>query len=211
MFHESEDDNSNGMREAEKNRRALRVREKRNRETGLDFENEMFEGRSRYLILFVTLAYKDVYRDDISIYTIRAHRDRLFKNMGYDNHPVLSRIIGCMWRLEEGQVSGGLHLHLVIFFSGACRADIRIARGICDHWVNDVTAGWGSSWNSNANQDPLSYPWGVAIGQVNRTDEVKRSSLRNFIANYMAKNNQTPTMRNNPHLKLFGTRFFNRN
>jgi len=160
-------------------------------------------------MLFVTLTYKPMYQDDVTLWTIQAQRDRLLKNIENSRHSFLSGIHGCIWHLEEGLTSGGLHLHLLIFYSGAFRGDVYYAQRIGEYWVDVITGGWGAYWNSNAEKNKRDYPWGVAIGQVDR-GSVKQDSLREFIDNYMAKNNQVPTMRNNPHLKLFGARVFNR-
>jgi len=187
--------------------RAKQVRQRRNREGGWEFVEEMFSRRSRYLILFVTLTYKEMYQDDVTLWTIRAQRDRFFKHIENSVDSFLSGIRGCIWHLEEGTKSGGLHLHLLIFYSGEFRGDMYYAQKIGECWVNVITGGWGAYWNSNAKKDKRDYPWGVAIGQVDR-GSVKQDSLREFIDNYMAKNNQVPTMRRSEH--LFGIRTFNR-
>ncbi len=164
----------------------------------------MFDRSSRYLVLFLTLNYRDPYRQEASLVTIQRHRDQFIRSMEFN--PLLKGIQGFIWHLEEGGRSSGLHLHLLIFYSAQRKSDVIVARDIGEYWVNVVTRGHGNYWNSNANKDKLNR-WGVGIGQVNRRDHSKRESLQAFIANYMAKSNQIPKDRTEDD-KLFGMRFF---
>lgn len=190
-------------------RKAEQARIRRNRRAGLEFEERMFARRSRYLLLFLTLNYKPDYREDITLRAIKRHRDRFLEYMCSDEHTLLGEIAGLIWKLEEGKLSGGLHLHFLIFYSGKRRGDVTIARQIGEYWVDVITRGWGAYRNSNADKDRLEYRWGVGIGQVNRNLDPRRESLQLFIENYMAKSNQVPSERTK-HDKLFGTRDFNR-
>jgi hypothetical protein len=185
--------------------KAMQARTRRNKESGLSFEEKMFQRKSRYLVLFLTFNYRPEYREQVNFKTIQAHRDTLLKYMECSINPLLSGIEGCIWHLEEGGRSGGLHLHLLIFYSAESRADVWIAQGLGEYWVNVITRGWGDYWNSNANKERFELCWGIGIGQVNRHDIVKRGALQNFIINYLAKNDQIPSERS-PDDKLFGAR-----
>lgn len=191
-----------------RSRKATQVRIRRNRRTGLDLEEEMFEHRSRYLVLFITLNYKERYRDDVSLETIQRHRDLFFRHIREYPNSLLQGIQGCIWKLEEGNGLGGLHLHVLIFYSAERKADVIIAQAIGEHWVNKVTGGLGDYWNTNADKKRLERQ-GVGVGQVNRHDSPKRASLQAVIANYMAKSNQIPRDRTEDD-KLFGARIFDR-
>lgn len=191
-----------------KRHKAVQTRVRRNIRRGLDFEEKMFADRSRYLVLFLTLNYKIRHRDHVTLETIQHHRDIFLRHLGEYPNLLLQAVKGCIWKLEEGGKSGGLHLHFLIFYSAERKADVMVARAIGDYWVNEVTGGRGEYWNSNADKDKLNR-WGVGIGQVNRHDYSKRESLRAFIANYMTKANQIPRDRTEDD-KLFGARFFDR-
>ena len=192
-----------------KNRKAEQARVRRNREKGLEFEERMFCRKSRHLVLFLTLNYKPKYREDVTLKTIQLHRDKFLDYMMADAHPLLGEINGLIWKLEEGRISGGLHLHFLIFYSGKRRGDVMIAMRLGEYWADIITRGWGAYRNSNADKDRLEYRWGVGIGQVNRNLDPRRESLQLFIENYMAKSNQVPSERTQ-HDKLFGTREFDR-
>lgn len=157
---------------------------------GLLLEARMFEKRSRYLVLFLTLNYKPNYRDDITIDDLRRHRDRLLKNTQCNE--LLSQIEGYIWKIEEGK-KAGLHLHLLIFYSGAHRADVHIAREIGDYWESVVTRGLGAYWNSNADKKRLQERQvEIGVGQVNRGDIGCREGIRAII-HYLAKSEQAVT------------------
>ncbi len=192
--------------EETRSRKATQARIRRNRQRGLDFEEEMFDAASRYLVLHLTLNYKTKLRSSVTLSTIQKHRDLLFRQIDEYPRPLLRDIHGIIWKLEEGEKSGGLHLHLLIFYSARRKSDILVARDIGEHWVEKVTDGWGDYWNSNACKENLTR-WGVGIGQVNRRDYSKRGSLQAFIAGYLAKADQVPRDRSDDD-KLFGARSF---
>ena len=183
------------------------ARRRRNQTSALAFMDEMLDRRSRYLMLFLTLNYRKEYRQDIHLPTIQSHRDAFFRQIENARCSVLSGIEGCLWRLEEGDTAG-LHLHLLIFYSGRYRGDIQIARQIGEHWAKWTTRGWGDYRNSNASRAHYKDRWGDGLGQVNRSDIEKRKSLMCFAGEYMAKTTQVPSMRTNPHERLFGVRRF---
>lgn len=208
-FYEEGYDDRDSRSDEVRRRRAAQARSRRNRRAGLEFEERMFARRSRYLVLFLTLNYKPEYREDVTLGAIQRHRDRFLDYMGNDNHPLLGQIDGLIWKLEEGQRSGGLHLHLLIFYSGQRRADVMIARQLGEYWSGTITRGCGAYRNSNADKERMDYRWGAGVGQVNRHRDSKRDSLQLVIENYMAKSNQVPRERTKDD-KLFGTRDFGR-
>jgi len=190
-----------------RSRKAIQARIRRNRHSGLNFEEEMFINSSRYLILHITVNYQRKYQNKMKINTIQDHRDLFLRQIKEYPNALLQMVRGIIWKLEEGDRSG-LHLHLLIFYSAQRKSDVMVAQEIGEHWVNEVTHGRGDYWNTNANKKKLNR-WGVGIGQVNRLDNLKRESLQAFIANYMAKANQIPRDRTEDD-KLFGMRVFDR-
>ncbi|ONN67927.1 inovirus Gp2 family protein [Herbaspirillum sp. VT-16-41] len=154
---------------------------------GIALEQGMYEKRSRYLILFLTLNYKIEYREDVTIDELCKHRDRLIRNI--ECNSLLSGIKAYIWKLEEGQ-EAGLHIHLLVFYSGTHREDISIARRIGEYWTNNATRGIGAYWNSNA--DKVRYKrrgWALGVGRIDRRDEEGREGIRSIIR-YMGKSDQ---------------------
>ena len=170
------------------------------------FEEAMFDLRSRHLVLVLTLNYKPEYRHMVTFDLIREHRNRFLNNRRCNQ--LLQDINGYVWKIEEGQNSGGLHLHVVLFYDGKHRADIFIAQRIGEYWANDVTQGMGDYRNSNGGKD-----WhernghGVGTGQIDRKNEAKREALRRNLL-YLAKDRQHVSTRLNPHERTFGTSQF---
>uniref|UniRef100_UPI00333E794C hypothetical protein n=1 Tax=Castellaniella defragrans TaxID=75697 RepID=UPI00333E794C len=187
--------------------RSDQTRRRRNRDAANEFIDEMFARRSRYLVLFLTLSYRKEHRQDVHLPTIQRHRDTFFRQIDNARSSVLSGIEGCLWRLEEGDTAG-LHLHLLILYSGRHRGDVQIAWQIGDHWVQRTTRGWGDYYNSNANRGHYQDRWGDGLGQVDSSNAQKRESLALFAGEYMSKTTQVPFMRANPHERLFGVRRF---
>lgn len=108
---------------------------------GIRLERHVYEKRSRYLILFLTLNYKPEYRDDVTIDDLRSHRGRLLRNI--ECNSLLKGIEAYIWKIEEGPKSG-LHIHLLIFYSGSHRADAYIAQRIGEYWETVATRGVGA-------------------------------------------------------------------
>jgi hypothetical protein len=138
----------------------------------------------------------------ITLDLLRQHRDHLLNNRRCNE--LLQGIDGYVWKIEEGPSSGGLHLHVLIFYNGDHRADVYITQLIGEYWVNVITQGIGSYWNSNADKDMhLEHGHGIGTGQIDRHQDEKREALKKNLR-YLAKNDQIVTDRN-PHYRTFGT------
>jgi len=199
-------EHSNQYQHTDHQRRNLaqQRRSSNNFETAIAFEEAMFEWRSRHLILVLTLTYKDHVRPFITFEDIQRDRNTFFNNARCNN--LLQAINGYVWKIEEGGGLGGLHMHVVIFYDAANRADIYIAKKIGEYWSNVVTRGRGAYWNSNAHKEEFaSGPWGDATGQIDRCNHTKRESIRTYLGQYIAKDDQHVSCRTNPHWRTFGT------
>lgn len=169
----------------------------------IQLDNAMFDYRSRHLVLVLTLGYLPEHQPYITLDTIRKHRDQLLNNRRCNQ--LLQGIHAYVWKIEEGTYSGGLHLHVLIYYSDKHRADVHITQLIGEYWVNVITQGMGSYWNSNAQKDiHARYGHGIGTGQINRNDTAKREALRKNLL-YLAKDTQPVTNRTNPHCRTFGT------
>lgn len=178
----------------------------RNEARILQLEQAMFDRRSRYLILVLTLTYQEAYRHLITLEDIQQHRDQLLNNRR--NNQLLADIEGYVWKIEEGGNSGGLHLHLILFYSGRHRSDVQIAQAIGEYWMHGITGGIGNYWNSNAERDfHARFGHGIGTGQIDRHDHVKREALR-INLRYLTKEEQRVTCKISPYDRLFGTSQF---
>ncbi|MBO7771589.1 inovirus-type Gp2 protein [Burkholderia pseudomallei] len=173
-----------------KERERLRLANaEKNKQNVLALEEAMFAeetGRSRWLVLSLTLRYRPEFRDVITLETIQQHRDRFFAARRFNK--LISGIKNFVWTIEQGEKSG-LHLHVILFYSTEHNHDEHIAKQIGEYWVNVVTEGRGDYWNSNDRRKKKNYETrghGIGVGQIDRKDDKKRSALRTNLV-YLAK------------------------
>lgn len=192
-------------RDDSRTRMLKKLRFYRRQKKGLDFEEKMFRERKSYRILFLTLGLDAVRREDISLPTMQDYRERFFRHIreASPNNELLCGIQGIVWNLEEGGDGGGLHLHLVIFYETGRSGDVSICRSLGEYWVDKITRGWGSYYNSNDNKDRFRKRWGIGVGLIYRDHQETRESLRTLIGIYMAKTTQEPRG-SNDNDKLWG-------
>ncbi|QDH62318.1 inovirus Gp2 family protein [Pandoraea pnomenusa] len=184
---------SRKFKEAE---RLSRLNTKRNVKRLMELEGRMFsdgghesEGRSRWLVLWLTLGYEKRYRGSITPEVIKEHRDKLLASRRLTGP--MRRVKNYVWTIEEGD-DVGLHMHVVIFYASDRNHDEYYARQIGEYWVNSVTRGIGDYWNGNTPERKRHYRtkgFGVGVGQINSGDAEMRTSLRKVLE-YMAKADQ---------------------
>lgn len=191
----------------EASRDSLRRRTKRNCDRAMALEEAMFNWRSRYLILVLTLGYKREWKPFVTLEQLQRDRGTLFANAR--SNALLRGIHGYGWKVEEGEALGGLHMHLVVFYDGQHRGDVHIADLICDYWDQVATQGRGDSWSSNRNKAACaSGRWGNITGRVDRGDVEKREGLRQYLINYLCKEDQQVSGRAHSRVNCFGTSQF---
>ncbi|CAL62009.1 Conserved hypothetical protein [Herminiimonas arsenicoxydans] len=179
-------------REFKERERLRKANAKRNRTNVLALEDAMFSeetGRSRWLILSLTLRYKPSYRRRITPEIIQQHRDRFFAARRFNE--LMSGIKNYVWTIEQGEDTG-LHLHVILFYSADSNHDEYFAMQIGEYWENIVTEGKGDYWNSNDGKLKKGYKekgHGVGVGQMNWNDFAKREALRINLV-YLAKTEQ---------------------
>ncbi|MCK4125257.1 inovirus Gp2 family protein [Ralstonia pseudosolanacearum] len=178
---------------------------KQNLRNVMAMEEAMFsseKGRSRWLILSLTLRYKSRFRGWITPETLQQHRDRFFAARRFNT--LMSGIKNYVWAIEQGE-DAGLHMHVLLFYSAESNHDEFIAKQIGEYWANIVTQGKGDYWNSNAAPLKLLYEQrghGVGVGQINWNDAEKREALRKNLA-YLAKADQQLMARETESIRTF--------
>ncbi|WP_442807654.1 hypothetical protein [Trinickia soli] len=195
----------------------------RNRITGLDFEDEMFDEHNSCQILFPTLNAKKPFRYDVGFRTMQRFRKIMFerikdahayerkrKRMGRPlkghERTILNDIHALIWRQESGgDGDENQHVHLVVFVSVSRRDHVSACEELGLEWER-ITK-WGGFHNGNRYAHSYRNKWGVAVGYVHRDDHEKREALRKVIGQYMAKVTQMPIDCDEDD-KLFGARKF---
>lgn len=189
--------------EVENNQVKLAQRQKkRNVDSALKLERDMFDWRSRHNILNLTLRYNKDHRANMTLADIQMHRDKLLNNRR--TNKLLQGIDGYVWAIEEGEDEGGIHMHTTIFYDGRRAQDVNIAQSIGEYWIDVITDGKGAYYNSNTDKERLKKNGSIAfVGQVNRGDNEKREALRNHF-DYLAKAEQLVKNRTGND-RMFGT------
>ncbi|CAL60687.1 conserved hypothetical protein [Herminiimonas arsenicoxydans] len=194
-------------REFKERERLRKANAERNKKNVLALEEAMFSeetGRSRWIILSLTLRYKPSYRRWITPDIIQQHRDRFFAARRFNE--LMSGIKNYVWTIEQGEDTG-LHLHVILFYSADSNHDEYIAMQIGKYWENIVTEGKGDYWNSNGGKLKKGYAekgHGVGVGQINWNDLAKRDALRINLV-YLAKTEQYLMIKVANSIHTFGT------
>jgi len=174
----------------------------RNATKVLTFGDAMFEAKSRWLVLDLTLSYQAKFRRWITVEQVQRHRKRFFVARRFNE--LMSGIRSYVWGMEQDE-KGGLHLHVILFYSSESNHDEFIAQQICEYWDSVVTEGKGEAWNSNRAWLKRRYRMhghGVGIGQIDRTDTEKREALRKNLL-YLAKAEQYLLSRSTERIRTF--------
>ncbi|MFP6557774.1 hypothetical protein WJ542_05465 [Paraburkholderia sp. B3] len=193
-------------REFTERERLRLVNAEKNKQSVLVLEEAMFSketGRSRWLVLSLTLRYKPKFRCGTTYETVQQHRDRFFAARRFNR--LMSGIRNYVWAIEQGEDTG-LHLHVILFYSAEHNRDEFIAKQIGEYWVDAITEGKGEYWNSNAERLKRKYKergHGVGVGQINWNDTERREALRRNLV-YLAKAEQYLMIKCAERVRTFG-------
>jgi hypothetical protein len=180
--------------------RSFAYNERRRTGRVLSWENNLFNWRSRQLIISLTLSYKPEYREKVTIGKIQNDLGKLLNNRRHNS--LLSNIKAYTWKIEDA-VSTGLHVHIVIAYSSESCRDIQIAQSIGEYWQSIVTDGMGQYNNENKHRGNYWLPGeGRATGQINYNDEKRREGLRTLLK-YLAKADQHLKQKNSAKTRTF--------
>jgi|GEM_PF-2797368 len=171
----------------------------------LKMEEDMFSeptGRSRWLVLSLTLRIKPAFRRWVTPEKFQEYRKRFFVARRYNE--LMKGIANYVWAIEQGEESG-LHLHVILFYDARTHNhDEFIAKQIGEYWSNVVTENKGEAWSSNQAWLKRRYAkkHGVGVGQINWNEREKRDALRTNLA-YLAKADQYLISRSVEHMHTF--------
>ncbi|WP_185646302.1 inovirus-type Gp2 protein [Burkholderia stagnalis] len=171
----------------------------------LEMEEAMFSertGRSRWLVLSLTLRLKPAFRRWVTPEMFQQYRKRFFVARRYNE--LMKGIANYVWAIEQGEESG-LHLHVILFYDARKHNhDEFIAKQIGEYWSNVVTENKGEAWNSNQAWLKRRYATkhGVGVGEINWNEREKRDALRTNLV-YLAKADQYLISRSIEHMHTF--------
>lgn len=170
----------------------------KNKQSLLKYIDDLFECRSRLLVIRIDLGYSKAERlhqhrpctplsqpEELELFneSVREHRANLIKQL---NKKFKKDLIGYIWKLEYGSIKG-FHYHMIFFLDGAkYRKDISISKSIGELWINEITQKEGIYWNLNADKERFKKNDRIATGAINNNEQSKRENLE-CMAIYLIK------------------------
>lgn len=171
-----------------KNQRQHERRRQKRLATALQWERRLFDGKSRHLMMFLTLGYQRQYRDQITLEQFQADMNTLLNNRR--SNGLLGGIKEYIWHREEGDYTG-LHVHILIAYDGERKGDMFISKKICDYWETVITKGRGHAHTANLyRRNRVGSGQVDCLGQVDQGHDITREAIRSEILPYLAKSDQ---------------------
>ena len=162
---------------------------KQNENSLIAYINQLFEQRSKLLVLRIDLGYHKITQPRLTMEDIEQdylHIRKDFKHL-LDNRRSNKRfehLLGYAWKLEFA-VRRGFHIHALFFFDGAkVREDIVLAKWIGDYWVKTITDDNGVYFNCNGKKRKYKR---CGIGMIKHFDTEMRANLEQYVSSYLVK------------------------
>lgn len=163
-------------------------RRKKRLAAALQWEHRLFAGKSRHLMMFLTLGYKREYRDEVTLEQFQADLDHLLNNRR--SNGLLNGIKEYVWHREEGNYTG-LHVHILIAYDGGRKGDMSISKDICEYWEMVITRGKGHAHSANLyRRNRVKKGQVDCLGQVDQSHDITREAIRSEILPYLSKSDQ---------------------
>ena len=167
------------------------------------FDDEIYNGCARQVVLRFDLGYKKEYADSINLSDMQKDLTHLFENQR--GNSLFDFMNGYIVKLEYG-VDKGPHIHALVFLDGSKRmnaSDIYFAEEMGKYWVATVTKGRGTYWNVNDNADNYEKLGRRGIGVINWKDTELRKNLKTHVIGYLCKVEQFIRPKWGPNVRLF--------
>ncbi|HEC1728211.1 TPA: inovirus-type Gp2 protein [Campylobacter lari] len=150
----------------------------------------LIDTNSRLNVVRLDLYYRQENRDKISLESFNKDINHL--NFNKRSNSIFKNIKGYIVKIEQGDNGyNHLHAHAMFFINGQKskeRSSIKIASDIGDYWKNVITKGKGIYHNCNLNQYKEN-----ALGRINYNDDKKIELLKQNVASYLCKGEQSIT------------------
>ncbi|MFM2084320.1 MAG: hypothetical protein RLY95_1138 [Pseudomonadota bacterium] len=122
--------------------------------------------------------------NDISVAMAIQHREVFLNRL--ERHPLLSKKVGYLFKLEYG-FRRGLHIHALLIFNGqTVKDDIGYGQAACKLW-NEVTENRGDGWNCNLHKADYARTGTLGIGRIRHYESELRHNLENDVLDYYTK------------------------
>lgn len=146
---------------------------------------------ARLLFIRVDLKYTQAHSHLITVGDFNEHINKLCQLIT-NKKTCFQHLQGYAWALEQGEVNGGLHCHLLLMYDGAKRQnDWHIAKEVGEKWVQ-ITQGYGAYYNYHEPDNKRRYQQydRLGIGMIHRDNDLEIANARRT-ALYLVKPNKT--------------------
>ena len=156
-------------------------KEQRRYTTACNSIDEAFKASSKITAIRIDLGYKagkssaERMHNDLEKMRLNSRTNKIFKNQ-----------LSCVTKLEKSS-NDGFHAHLLMLFNGHKIKNHKAkAKQLGEYWVDNITKGDGTYHNCNTKK----YD-NYALGVIERKDENAINALKQNVALYLCKDEQS--------------------
>lgn len=152
---------------------------------------------SKLLLIRLNFGYAEEIRKGLTIDRLYADLKEFIFLKAF--HPFFKHLKGYVWAVEDGKDKGP-HIHVLLIFNGSLvREDITIGENIRrELWDQLITAGEGSSYNSNMHKERFAE---VGVGMIHRKRAIECANAI-FINTYLGKDPHHPDVEDPQYLRI---------
>ena len=161
------------------------------RQENLDkYIDVMIDTNSRLDLVRLDLYYKQESRNEINLESFSNDLNHL--NSNKRSNAIFDNIKGYIIKIEQGDKGyNHLHAHVLLFINGQKSKEqsaVKKAKQIGEYWNSVITKGKGAYHNCNLNKYKQN-----ALGRINYDDHKKIEILKQNVASYLCKGEQSIT------------------
>lgn len=147
--------------------------------------NALMDNYARLLVLRVDFGYRKEHAASVSPQELKRDLKRFLDSKR--TSPVLTTLVGYIWRLEYGDEKK-LHLHMVFFLDGSdSQNDPWLAEEYGKHWQRCCSSGSGIYFNCNRKKNGYKF---LGVGMIDYYSYEKRWNFIDKALAYLAKKDQ---------------------
>lgn len=166
-------------REVERERSVLIYQERQNKKALDEYITKLTHHYARLLFVRIDLKYAQGHDQLITIEEFNEHINKL-RQLIRKQRACFKDLEGHAWALEQGEINGGLHCHLLLIYDGSERQkDWHIAKEVGEKWVQ-ITEGYGTYYNYHESKNKRRYQQydRLGIGMIHRDNELEVANAR---------------------------------
>ncbi|MGM8898674.1 MULTISPECIES: YagK/YfjJ domain-containing protein [unclassified Psychrobacter] len=166
------------------------LQEQRNSKSIHQYMNYFLSEYSRVLIVRIDLKIKPDFTHLVDIETFHSFINDLRKKLGR-KRGCFKNLRGNAWALEQGEINGGLHCHLLLIYNGdKHRQDWFLGDAVGNEWV-EITEALGTYYNCNnfKHKQAYDHQGTLGIGMIHKDNPLEVKNAMNT-ALYLTRPNK---------------------